>query len=298
MAALHDATGGRRYDPLPFDPALVVVDLHAHSTMSDGTLAPRDLVARARMMGVQVFALTDHDEVSGLDEAAAAARELGLFFVPGVEVSVTWAGHTLHIVGLQIDPHDRTLREGLAHVRSGRQARARAMADGLAAAGYAGAYEGAMRYVKNPDLVSRTHFARWLVDIGVASDTREVFGRFLVAGKPGYVPHSWARLADAVGWIRAAGGTAVLAHPGRYKLNATEMWALLSEFREAGGEAIEVATSNHTADQVRRFTGIAKEWGLEGSRGSDFHGPNESHAELGRGPHLPDALLPVWHRFR
>ena len=291
-------TSRTTYDPQPFDPALVVVDLHTHSTMSDGTMAPHDLVARAHAMGVQVLALTDHDEVSGLDDAAASARQLGVFFVPGVEISVTWAGHTLHIVGLQIDPSHAALRSGLAQVRSGRTARAQAMADGLAAAGFSGAFDGAMRYVKNPDLVSRTHFARWLVEIGVAHDTREVFGRFLTAGKPGYVAHAWATLSEAVGWIRAAGGTAVLAHPGRYRLNATEQWALLSEFREAGGEAIEVATSNHTADQVRRFTGVAKQWGLEGSRGSDFHGPNESHAELGRGPHLPDALLPVWHRFR
>jgi hypothetical protein len=287
-----------RYNDQPFDPALVNADLHAHSTVSDGTLPPHQVVERAHAQGVQVFALTDHDEVSGLASAQAAAGALGLHFVPGVEISVTWGGQTIHIVGLGIDANNAALLAGLAHVRSGRSARAQGMADGLAAAGIGGALPGALKYAKNPDLLSRTHFARWLVEIGVCSDTREVFGRYLIAGKPGYVPHQWAALPDAVAWICGAGGMAVLAHPGRYKLSSTELWALLSEFREAGGRAIEVATSNHTADQVKRFTQLAREFEFEGSRGSDFHGPNESHAELGRGASLPDALVPVWHRFR
>lgn len=279
------------------DSALIAADLHAHSTVSDGTLAPRDVVARAHAMGVQLFALTDHDEVSGLAEGAQAARALGIGFVNGVEISVTWGGQTIHVIGLGIDPDNPELNQGLARVRSGRMKRAEGMAEGLASIGIAGAMAGALRFAKNHDLVSRTHFARWLVDIGVCSDTREVFTRYLVAGKPGYMAHAWATLPDAVSWIRGAGGTAVVAHPGRYKLNSTELWALFSEFREAGGQAIEVATSNHSADQVRRFAQLAREFEFEGSRGSDFHGPNESRAELGRGPHLPDALLPVWHRF-
>lgn len=272
-------------------------DLHAHSTFSDGTLTPRALVQRAHARGVELFSLTDHDEVRGLPEAAAAARELGLRFVPGVEISVTFAGHTVHIVGLGVDAADAALQTGLDQVRSGRTRRAREMADGLAAAGIADAYEGALAYVGNPDLISRTHFARYLVQIGVCADTREVFGRFLIEGKPGYVPHRWASLAQAVQWIAGAGGVAVVAHPGRYKLTPTEMWALFSEFREAGGVAVEVATSNHGADEVRRFAQMAQEFGLEASRGSDFHGPNESHAELGVVAALPYALTPVWHRF-
>lgn len=272
-------------------------DLHAHSTFSDGTLTPRALVERAHARGVELFSLTDHDEVRGLPEAAAAARELGLRFVPGVEISVTFAGHTVHIVGLGVDAADAALQTGLDQVRSGRTRRAREMADGLAAAGIADAYEGALAYVGNPDLISRTHFARYLVQIGVCADTREVFGRFLIEGKPGYVPHRWASLAQAVQWIAGAGGVAVVAHPGRYKLTPTEMWALFSEFREAGGVAVEVATSNHGADEVRRFAQMAQEFGLEASRGSDFHGPNESHAELGVVAALPYALTPVWHRF-
>lgn len=272
-------------------------DLHAHSTFSDGTLTPRALVERAHARGVELFSLTDHDEVRGLLEAAAAARDLGLRFVPGVEVSVTFAGHTVHIVGLGVDAADSALQAGLDQVRSGRTRRAREMAEGLAAAGIADAYEGALAYVGNPDLISRTHFARYLVQIGVCGDTREVFGRFLIEGKPGYVPHRWASLAQAVQWITGAGGVAVIAHPGRYKLTPTELWALFNEFREAGGVAVEVATSNHGADEVRRFAQMAQEFGLEASRGSDFHGPNESHAELGVVAALPYALTPVWHRF-
>ena len=272
-------------------------DLHAHSTISDGTLAPGDLVERANTQGVELFALTDHDEIRGVAAARAAAHDLGLAFVAGVEVSTTFAGHTVHVVGLGIDESHPALVDGLQRVRSGRLQRARDIAAGLAAVGIAGAFEGALQYAGNVDLVSRTHFARFLVERGIASDTREVFGRVLVEGRPGYVPHRWATLSDAVGWIRAAGGTAVLAHPGRYTLTETEHWALLSTFKEAHGAAIEVATSNHTADQVRQYARLARDFGLEGSRGSDFHGPGESHAELGRVAAVPGSVTPVWHRF-
>lgn len=272
-------------------------DLHAHSTFSDGTLAPAALVQRAAERGVELFALTDHDEVRGLAQARAAAHECNLPFVAGVEISVTFAGHTVHVVGLGIDPDNAQLQAGLAQVRSGRTQRAQQMAAGLAAVGIEGALAGALKYVGNPDLVSRTHFARFLVERGVCSDTREVFGRYLVEGRPGYVPHQWAHLAQAVQLILTAGGVAVLAHPGRYRLGGTAQWALLSEFAEAGGTALEVATSNHSSDEMRRFAAVALEFGLEGSRGSDFHGPNESHAELGAVAALPSALVPVWHRF-
>jgi 3',5'-nucleoside bisphosphate phosphatase len=272
-------------------------DLHAHSTVSDGTLDPAALVRRAADKGVELFALTDHDELGGLEIAIAASARAGLRFVPGVEVSVTYAEQTVHIVGLGIDPASDVLRNGLASVRSGRMRRAEEMAAGLASMGIEGALEGALAYAGNLDLVSRTHFARWLVATGHCADVRDVFSRYLVAGKPGYVPHRWARLPEAIGWINGAGGVAVVAHPGRYKFSETESWALFSEFKEAGGTAIEVATSNHTADQVKRFAKVAREFDLEASRGSDFHDPAESHAELGRVCRLPESLLPVWHRF-
>jgi predicted metal-dependent phosphoesterase TrpH len=257
-------------------------DLHAHSTISDGTLEPEALVRRAAERGVELFALTDHDELGGLERARDTASAAGIKFVPGVEVSVTYAGQTVHIVGLGIDPSNPVLKNG--------------MAQGLAKVGIEGALDGALAYAGNLDLVSRTHFARWLVATGHCGDVREVFTRYLVAGKPGYVPHRWARLPEAVTWINAAGGVAVIAHPARYKFTETETWALFSEFKEAGGTGVEVATSNHTADQVKRFARMALEFELEASRGSDFHDPAE-HAELGRVARLPETLRPVWHRF-
>ena len=281
MASLHDLNA----------------DLHAHSTVSDGTLDPATLVRRAAEKRVDLFALTDHDELGGLEVAIDAAARIGLRFVPGVEVSVTYAEQTVHIVGLGIDPASEVLRNGLADVRSGRMRRAQEMGAALAAIGIEGALDGALAYAGNVNLISRTHFARWLVNTGHCDDVREVFSKYLVAGKPGYVPHRWARLADAVSWIKTAGGVAVIAHPGRYRFSETEAWALLSEFKETGGTGIEVATSNHTADQVKRFAKIAREFDFEASRGSDFHDPAESHAELGRVCHLPDSLVPVWHRF-
>ena len=272
-------------------------DLHSHSTVSDGTLSPRELVLRAAQQGVELFALTDHDELGGLAEAAAWAEQAGLAFVPGVEISVTWAGRTVHVVGLGIDPDNAALREGLATVRSGRTERARQMAAALAAVGIGGAFDGALRHVGNAELISRTHFARFLVEHGICRDTREVFTRYLVEGKPGYVPHRWAQLSQAVRWIVESGGVAVIAHPGRYLFSENELWALAAEFRDLGGAAIEVVTSNHGAEQAQRFAAMALEFGFAASRGSDFHGPGESSAELGRVGALPQRLTPVWDRF-
>jgi len=283
----------------PIHPAAALdADLHSHSIVSDGLLTPAELVERAAGHGVQLFSLTDHDEVSGLAEAEATARSLGLAFVHGVEVSVTWAGTTVHIVGLGIDPDHRPLQQALARVRSGRTARARQMAEGLVAAGIEDAYEGALRFVRNPELISRTHFARHLVESGMCRDVRDVFKRYLVAGKPGYVPHEWAYLDEAVRWISEAGGVAVLAHPGRYRVGDLKLQELLREFREAGGVAIEVVTSNHSPEQTRHFARVALEMDLEASRGSDFHGPGEAeNVELGAVAPLPAGLTPVWHRF-
>jgi 3',5'-nucleoside bisphosphate phosphatase len=276
----------------------IAADLHSHSTVSDGVLTPREVVERAASRGVELFSLTDHDEVAGLAEADATARGLRLPFVHGVEVSVTWASTTVHVVGLGIDPDHHPLQQALSRVRSGRTARARQMAEGLAAAGIEDAYDGALRFVRNPELISRTHFARHLVETGVCRDVRDVFRRYLVAGKPGYVPHEWAHLDEAVQWIAAAGGVAVLAHPGRYKVGELKLQELVREFKEAGGTALEVVTSNHTPDQARRFARMAGEMELEASRGSDFHGPGEAeNVELGVVAPLPPGLIPVWHRF-
>jgi predicted metal-dependent phosphoesterase TrpH len=269
-------------------------DLHCHSTRSDGLLAPAAVVARAAARGVDVLALTDHDEVSGLAEARAAAAEAGIGFVDGSELSVSWEDLTVHVVGLRIDPDHAALNAGLASIREGRATRARRMGDSLAAAGIHGAYEGALRYVTSERLVSRTHFARWLVEAGHARDVRDVFQRYLVKGKPGHVAHAWATLGEAVGWIHAAGGQAVVAHPGRYRVNASGMRRLLAEFRDEGGDAIEVLSSAHTAAQYAEFATLCRVYGLRASSGSDYHGPGESWLDLGDLPPLPGGCVPVW----
>ena len=268
-------------------------DLHCHSTVSDGALAPAELVRRAAARGVRVLALTDHDELRGLAEARAAAEAAGLCFIDGVEISVTWRGGTLHIVGLRIDPENAQLAAGLGSLRAGRLGRAQAMADSLAAAGIAGALEGALRHARNPALIGRTHFARYLAETGVAAETRAAFKRYLTPGKPGYVPHQWAALADAVGWIKAAGGEAVIAHPGRYGLSAGAMKELIAEFRAAGGTAIETVCGSHSLGQFREFDALAAHCGLAVSCGSDFHGPEEG-AELGSLPSPDTRARTVW----
>ncbi len=269
-------------------------DLHCHSTISDGTLSPTTLAARARANGVQLWALTDHDEISGQREAATAAQAQGLDYLTGVEISVTFANTTVHIVGLGFDFDDAPLAYGLQETRGGRGTRAQDMAQQLALAGIPGAYEGALRYAGNPQLISRTHFARYLVEQGVCHDTSEVFRRFLTEGKPGFVPHRWARLGDAVRWIREAGGVAVIAHPARYDLTPTEEYALFSEFSQHGGQAVEVVTGSHTPAEYAIYADMAREFGLAASRGSDFHSPQESHTDLGQLPPLPTGLTPVW----
>jgi len=276
-------------------------DLHSHSTASDGTLTPRELASRARANGVELWALTDHDELSGLGAAASAAAEFGLPFVPGIEISVSFAGETVHVVGLGIDPSAPELQSGIAEVRAGREARARAMGAGLAAVGIARAYEGAVALAPNPNLVSRTHFARFLVHAGIVPDLHSVFRRYLVDGKPGYVQHRWARLGDAVRWIRNAGGVAVIAHPGRYKFTPTEEYALFTEFIAHGGLGVEVVTGSHHAADIVKYTGMALEFGLLASRGSDFHDPLESRLDLGlgaEGERLSARLTPVWTELR
>ena len=269
-------------------------DLHCHSVVSDGTLTPEALAARAHANGVQLWSLTDHDEIGGQHRAAAAARAQGMAYLTGTEISVTFAGATVHIVGLGFDPDETALMQGLAATRGGRQERAREMAAQLAQAGIAGAYEGALQFVGNPELISRTHFARFLVETGVCKDTYEVFRKYLTEGKPGYVPHSWASLGNAVRWITEAGGMAVIAHPARYKFSANEEFALFSEFKAHGGQGVEVVTGSHSAAEYVTYAAMAQEFGLAASRGSDFHSPDESHTDLGTLPPLPSALTPVW----
>ena len=269
-------------------------DLHCHSTVSDGTLTPEALAERAKANGVELWALTDHDEIGGQARALQAARAQGMRYLTGTEISVTFAGQTVHIVGLGFDHQDSTLTEGLRRTRGGRGERAQEMSDGLAKVGIYGAYEGALKYVGNPELISRTHFARFLVETGACKDTSEVFRKYLTEGKPGFVPHSWARLQDAVQWISGAGGIAVIAHPARYSFTPNEEYALITEFIAHGGRGIEVVTGSHSSQEAQRYAQTAQEFGLAASRGSDFHSPDESHTDLGALPWLPGQLTPVW----
>jgi len=269
-------------------------DLHCHSTWSDGLLAPAAVVARAAANGVDVLALTDHDETGGLAEARDAAIAAGIELVYGSELSVTWEEVTIHVIALGIDPGNSILSEGLAAIRAGRSIRARRIADALAAAGIPGAYEGAMKFVTSERLVSRTHFARFLIETGHARDMKEVFKRYLTRGKPGYAPHKWASLSDAVGWIHAAGGQAVIAHPGRYDVTANGMRTLLADFRDVGGDGLEVLSPSHTAAQFSEYATHARTFGLRASCGSDWHGPGESRLELGDLPAMPANVVPIW----
>jgi 3',5'-nucleoside bisphosphate phosphatase len=273
-------------------------DLHCHSAVSDGTLQPEALAARAKANGVGLWALTDHDEIGGQQRAREAALAIGLPYLTGTEISVTFADITVHIVGLGFDADDAALQAGLAATRGGRRERAMAMSDGLAKVGVMGAYEGALKYVGNPELISRTHFARFLVETRVCSDTSEVFRKFLVEGKPGFVPHRWASLRNAVTWITQAGGLAVIAHPARYKFTPTEEYALFTEFIAHGGRGVEVVTGSHSAADALRYTETALEFELLASRGSDFHSPDESHTDLGKLPALPATLTPVWEALQ
>ena len=262
--------------------------------VSDGTLTPEALAERASGKGVELWALTDHDEVGGQHRAAAAAKACGMKYLTGVEISVTFLHQTVHIVGLGFDADDPQLTTGLRSTRGGRGARAQEMSDGLAKVGIKGAYDGALKFVGNPELISRTHFARFLVESGVCKETNEVFRKYLTEGKPGFVPHRWATLRDAVKWITEAGGMAVIAHPARYKFSPNEEFALFTEFKGFGGRGVEVVTGSHSAAESLAYAETAKEFGLAASRGSDFHSPDESHTELGTLPHLPSELTPVW----
>jgi len=277
---------------------LLNIDLHSHSVYSDGTLTPENLVARAAQRGVAALALTDHDETGGLAAARAAAAAHGIRLIDGVEISVTWRGHTVHIVGLGIDPEHAVLQAGLAATRGGRIGRARKMAAALAELGIAGSFEGAQRFADNPQMIGRTHFARFLLEQGAVKDIKTAFKRFLGAGQPGFVPQQWADLGDAVRWIRASGGVAVIAHPGRYPLDTALLRGLLSEFRDFGGRAIEVVSSSHKPHQYQTFAEHAQHYGLAASAGSDFHSPEESYHDLGSLPALPDGCVPVWEELQ
>ncbi len=268
-------------------------DLHSHSSASDGTLPPAELVRLAAEAGVEVLALTDHDTTDGVAEACRAASERAIELVPGVEISVTWSAQTVHIVGLNVDPGNARLQAGLQTLRRFRDWRAEEIGRRLEKSGVPDAYPGALAH-SNGVLVSRTHFARLLVERGIVEDERKVFKHYLVQGKPGYVPGEWAELEDAIGWIHAAGGQAVVAHPARYTMTRSKRLRLFGEFRELGGEALEVVSGSHSRDDCAVMAKHASDLGLLASAGSDFHSPDNPWIALGRLPMLPAACRPVW----
>lgn len=270
-----------------------MIDLHSHSNISDGLFSPTELVEHAVQHGVSVLALTDHDDIGGLAEARQAATAHGIQLINGVEISVTWKKRTLHIVGLNVDVENAALKAGLAAVREGRLDRARQMAAGLEKSGIQGSFEGASAFAKQ-SILTRMHFARFLVERQYAKDTKAVFKKYLVKGKPGFVDHQWMSLESAVSLIVNSGGVAVLAHPGRYEIRRTNMLLLLEEFRALGGSAIEVVTGSHTGAQYVEFAKYAQMFGLKASQGSDYHGKGISFMEMGRLPALPSGCVPVW----
>lgn len=274
------------------------IDLHCHSTISDGVLKPAQLVERAFQRGVKILALTDHDDIAGLEEARSAALEKNITFINGVEISVSWRGRTIHILGLNIDPSYQPLIEGLAEIREGRVQRARNIAAALEKAGIEGSLEGAYVFVGVRGLIGRTHFARFLIEKGYAKDMKSVFKRYLVKGKPGYVHHEWAALSEAIKWITGSGGRAVIAHPARYNLGKNVLNDLLNEFCALGGTALEVISASHAPQQVENFADHARKNDLLVSCGSDFHGPGESYYDLGQLPELPAGCVPVWHDWK
>ena len=273
------------------------VDLHCHSTVSDGVLAPDQVAYRAHQNGVELWALTDQDEVGGLALAEQTALNLGMGFVPGVEVSVTFLGKTVHILGLGVDYTSSQLVDSLRYVRAGRWQRAERISDALAGMGIPNALEGAVPYASNPELVSRTHFARFLVEQGYCSTLQDVFNKYLGDDAPAYVPMQWAALDEAIQWIQQAGGVAVIAHPGRYEFDTLQFDLLFDRFKELGGVGIEVVTGSHAPHQYNEYARVAKRYGFEASMGSDFHGPEEGRLDLGQLPALPSDLTPIWKRW-
>ncbi|MCH9849099.1 MAG: PHP domain-containing protein [Betaproteobacteria bacterium] len=269
------------------------IDLHCHSTISDGLYSPEELVAYAHAQGVKVLALTDHDDMGGLSRARRAAEQHGMQFINGVEISVTWKKRTLHIVGLKVNPDYAPLKAALDAVKQGRLDRAKLMAEGLEKVGIEGSFEGAQAMAGN-SIMTRSHFARFLVEAGYVKDVKTVFKKYLVKGKPGFVEHEWMTLEEAVTLIKDSGGVAVIAHPGRYDLGRTNMPLLMHQFRMCGGEAIEVVTGSHTPPQYSQFAKIAHQFSLKSSLGSDFHGPGMSYMAMGRIAELPANCIPVW----
>lgn len=276
-----------------------MIDLHCHSYISDGALSPAEVVRLAHTNGCTLLALTDHDHTGGLAEARAEAQKCGIRLINGVEISVTWRKRTVHIVGLDFDDGNEDLQKLLAEVRKGRLKRLEAIAAKLEKRGISGAYEGALALAANPEMVSRTHVAEFLINAGHVRNKQQAFTKYLGDGKPASVPHEWAGLAEAVAAVNGAGGLAVIAHPMRYGFSATAKRNLFEEFKAAGGAAIEVHSGNSDKNDRLNYALLAERYGLLASAGSDFHRQGDyGGGILGACPELPDNCKPVWDFFQ
>lgn len=268
-------------------------DLHTHSTASDGALAPKELVARAAALGIKNLALTDHDTVAGLAEAQQASKALHINILNGIELSTRWGNQTVHIVGLNIEPEHAAIKRATNCLAEMREQRAIRIGEKLAKAGIEGAYVNAKR-IAGSGTVTRQHFSQFLVEAGHAKNQSDVFKRFLVRNKPGYVSVEWPGLDETIDCIHQAGGVAVIAHPLRYKMTASKLRKLIIEFSENKGEAIEVVTGHNNEAEITRAAGLARQYKLAASAGSDFHNESTSWGQLGKLATLPDKLVPVW----
>ncbi len=272
----------------------LTIDLHTHSTASDGSLSPTELVQHASAAGINVLALTDHDDTEGVAEAQKEAVNHGITLIPGVEMSVTWRGRSIHLVGLNIDPEYQPLQDLLAKTRAFRNWRAEEIDRRLSKKGIHGAYDWVKKRAKGK-ILSRTHFAQFLVEQGKAKSVSDVFNHYLKTNKPGYVPGQWASLDNALSVLIGSGGKVVIAHPARYKLTMTKLNELIDQFRAAGGHGLEVISGSHSRDDSFRMASVAKKRGLLASVGSDFHDPERPWIALGKLPQLPDGCRPIWH---
>ncbi|ASP40404.1 phosphatase [Bacterioplanes sanyensis] len=275
-----------------------VIDLHCHSTASDGKLAPSALVERAAGQGVEVLALTDHDTLAGQQEARGAAERLGIQLVSGIELSCVWGGATIHIVGLDMQLDSAAMQQAEVAQLEARKQRAHTIAERLSRRLHTDIPLAEIQRYAGGELVGRPHFAQYLVDQQLVPSMAVAFKKYLGAGKPGDVKANWPALEQVVRWIVDAGGIAVLAHAHLYKMTRTKLRACISDFIDAGGRALEVSYGNMDADQQRRMVALAQEFELLGSCGSDFHGPNRFGLDLGVMPAFPADIEPVWQHFR
>ncbi|HFD12462.1 MAG TPA: PHP domain-containing protein [Crenotrichaceae bacterium] len=272
-------------------------DLHTHTNASDGTLTPEALVQQAHDAGITTLAITDHDTTTGLEEAHRIAKQLNLRLINGIELSVSWSQTVIHIVGLNIDPGSLPIQQGTIELNRLREIRAIKIGESLAKSGFENAYTGA-KSLAGDATITRSHFAQYLVTQGCAKNVSKVFKHYLVRGKPGYVATQWASLENAVSWITQAGGIAVIAHPHRYKIGNKRFQNLLEDFKQYGGQAIEVVCSNSSQKDIVKFSRLSQRYHLLASVGSDYHGPHQNWNGLGKLPVLPNNLTPVWSLFQ